>query len=58
MIKRYRITMQASEMYEVEAENEEEAFETIALGLVEPIDKEYFGDDNIWEVKDDSDKEV
>lgn len=55
MIKRYRITMQASEMYEVEAENEDEAYEMIALGQVEPIDKEYWGDDNIWEVKDDSD---
>ena len=52
MIKKYRITMQASEMYEVEAENEDEAFETIALGMVEPIGKEYFGDDNIWEVEE------
>lgn len=58
MIKKYRITMQASELYEVEAESEQEAFETIALGMVEPIGKEYFGDDNIWEVENDSDQEV
>ena len=45
--------MQSSELYEVEAENVDEAYETIALGLVEPIDKEYWGDDNIWEVKNE-----
>ena len=58
MIKRFRISMQSTELYEVEAENEEEAYEMIALGEVEPIAKEYFGDDDIREMNDDSDKEV
>jgi len=54
MIKRFRISMQSTELYEVVAENEEEAYEMIALGEVEPIAKEYFGDDDIREVEDES----
>lgn len=53
MIKKYLISMQSTELYEVEAENEEEAFEIISFGEVEPIAKEYFGDDNIREIKDE-----
>jgi hypothetical protein len=58
MTKRFRISMQLSELYEVVAETEEEAYEMIALGQVEPIDKEYWGDDNVWEVNDDSDQKI
>jgi hypothetical protein len=53
MIKKYLVSMQSTELYEVEAENEEEAYEMIALGEVEPIAKEYFGDDDIREVNDE-----
>ena len=53
MIKKYLISMQSTELYEVGAENEEEAFEIISLGEVEPVAKEYFGDDDIQEIKDE-----
>ena len=52
MIKKYLISMQSTELYEVGAGNEEEAFEIISLGEVEPIAKEYFGDENIQEIKE------
>ena len=47
---KYRIVMQSRELYEVEAESEDEAYEMIAIGEVEPIDKEYFGDDIVEEI--------
>jgi hypothetical protein len=46
----YKITMQSREVYKVEAENEDEAYEMIAIGQVEPIDKQYFGDDIVEEM--------
>lgn len=45
MTKRYRIIMQSREMFDVEAETEEEAYEIISVGEIEPIFKKYFGDD-------------
>ena len=48
---RYKIVMQLRELYEVDAENLDEAYEMIALGQVEPLDKEYFGDDIVEEIK-------
>lgn len=48
---RYKIIMQSRELYEVDAESEDEAYEFIAMGQVEPIDKEYFGDDIVEEIK-------
>ena len=50
-MKKYQISMHCAELFEVEAESEEEAFDIISLGEVEPIEKEYYGDDEIWEVK-------
>ena len=50
-LKTYQISMHCAELYEVEAENEDEAFDIISLGNEEPIEKEYYGDDEIWEVK-------
>jgi hypothetical protein len=47
----YKIVMQARELYEVDAESEDEAYEMIAIGQVEPIDKEYFGEDIVEEIK-------
>ena len=49
-MKKYLISMRSTELYEVDAENEEQAYEFIALGEVEPIAKEYFGDDDIREI--------
>ena len=51
MTKKFRISMQSTELYEVVAENLDEAYEMIALGQVEPLDKEYFGDDIVEEIK-------
>ena len=50
----YRIVMQSRELYEVDTENLDEAYEMIALGQVEPLDKEYFGEDIVEEINDDS----
>ena len=47
----YKIVMQSRELYEVDAENLDEAYEMIALGQVEPLDKEYFGEDIVEEIK-------
>jgi hypothetical protein len=47
----YRIVMQSRELYEVDTENLDEAYEMIALGQVEPLDKEYFGEDIVEEIK-------
>lgn len=47
----YKIVMQLRELYEVDAENLDEAYEMIALGQVEPSDKDYFGDDIVEEIK-------
>ena len=49
----YRIVMQSRELYEVDTENLDEAYEMIALGQVEPLDKEYFGEDIVDEINDD-----
>lgn len=48
---RYKIVMQLRELYEVDAENLDEAYEMIALGQVEPSDRDYFGDDIVEEIK-------
>ena len=50
--KLFRISMHCAELYEVEAEDEDEALDIISLGEEEPIEKEYYGDDEIWEVKE------
>ena len=41
----------SSEIYEVEAEDEDEALEIISLGEIEPIDKEYYDEDEVREIK-------
>ena len=51
-LKTYQISMHCAELYEVEAEDEDEALDIISLGEEEPIEKEYYGDDEIWEVKE------
>lgn len=50
MAKVYRITTQVTEFYEVEADSEEQAIEKLSLGDIEPIHKEYWGDDNVKEI--------
>ena len=49
-MKTYRISMHSAELFEVEAESEEEALEIISLGEIEPIHKEYYGEDEIMEI--------
>ena len=46
---RYRIIMTSREMFDFEADNEEEAYEMISLHEVEPVFKKYFGDDIVIE---------
>ena len=50
---RFRIITKVRELYDIEAENEAEAYEMIALGEVEPITKKYFDDDIVIEGEDD-----
>ena len=50
--KLFRISMHCAELYEVEAEDKEEASELVLCGNREPIWKEYYGEDEIWEVKE------
>ena len=45
----YTIIMTAREMYSVDADTEEEAYDLIATGVVEPDFKQYFGDDIVIE---------
>ena len=42
--------MHCAELFIVEAESEEEAFDIISLGEIEPIEKEYYGEDEIMEI--------
>ena len=42
--------MHISEIYEVEAEDEDEALAIVSLGEIEPICKEYYGEDEITEI--------
>ena len=51
IMKKFQVIMHASEIYEVEAEDEDEALEIISLGEIEPIDKEYFDEDEVKEIK-------
>ena len=50
-MKKFQVIMHASEIYEVEAEDEDEALEIISLGDLEPVDKEYYGEDEVREIK-------
>jgi predicted RNA-binding protein len=45
----YIIIMTAREMYSVDADTEEEAYDLIATGVVEAKTKVYFGDDIVVE---------
>ena len=49
-MKKYQISMHCAELFIVEAESEEEAFDIISLGEIEPIEKEYYGEDEIMEI--------
>ena len=50
-MKKFQVIMHASEIYEVEAENEDEALEIVSCGEIEPIDKEYYDEDEVREIK-------
>ena len=49
-MKKFQVIMHASEIYEVEAEDKEEASELVLCGNREPICKEYYGEDEIMEI--------
>ena len=49
-MKKFQVIMHASEIYEVEAEDEDEALDLVSCGDLEPVDKEYYGEDEITEI--------
>ena len=51
IMKKFQVIMHASEIYEVEAEDEDEALEIVSCGEIEPIDKEYYDEDEVREIK-------
>jgi hypothetical protein len=50
---RFRIIMTARELYDVEAENETEAYELIETGQTDPIYKGHFGKNIVIEGEDE-----
>ena len=52
-MKKFQVIMHVSEMYIVKAKDEDEALDLVSCGDLEPTDREYYGEDEIWEVKNE-----
>jgi hypothetical protein len=48
---KFRISRALTEFYVIEAKTEEEALEILSYGDIDAMDKEYWGEENIREIK-------